>query len=244
MTRKEADHDAQATDRHCSVRTIKVNGEPTQAVIFPYRRGPAALLTCGSVIFFLVGLGLLFVATAAFWLLPRLSFKELMLAIPTTLMAVFLLLLGVVVAVYFGLASLSWGGALIGRTYVALTADALVLRDVLQRAVVPWDDLNVPGSKTVGIHTYIALRFRKRATVPLPLATRWNRRANRHLGFGNFDLWIDEYAISSAPLLVRAIRWHKKAPHTTEALTQGHQHWWASASPDSPDPGSPATHLR
>jgi hypothetical protein len=69
------------------------------------------------------------------------------------------------------------------------------------------------------------------ATVPLPRPTRWTRWANRRMGFGDFDLWVPEEAIASAPLLVRAIRWHKQAPRTTESLTLGHRQRWEDSQP-------------
>ena len=208
-------------------RTVTVNGVPTQAVVFPYRRGRAALLALGSALFVVLGLGCVVGAVAQFYGLTDARSSD----VPAALWALSLLLLGTVSVVFFGLTAVAWTAALLGRSYVALTAQALVVRDVVQRAVVAWDDLNVPHVKSVGLQRYIALRFRKRATVPLPRLTRWTRWANRRMGFGDFDLWVPEDAIASAPLLVRAIRWHKQAPRTTESLTLGHRHQWEDPQP-------------
>jgi len=229
---KEAPPASPAADRYAPVlRTVTVNGVPTQAVVFPYRRLRAGLLTLGGAVFAVLGLGFMGSAAAIFYLLTLAPSHDAPTLIPAALLGPVFALLGAVTAGYFGLTSIGWAGALVGRTYVALTAHGLVLRHLPQRAVVPWDDLNVPRMKSYGLERYLALRLRKRATVPLPLMTRWNRRASRYLGLGEFDLWIPENAIGSAALLERAIRWHKKAPRTEEALLQGHLDGWNEPFP-------------
>jgi len=181
------------------LRTLDIDGVATSAVVFAYRRRRSILMVLGSLVFVLIGLA--FISVAVSQILAAFSSDSDITgvaAVPAVLWLLFLLVLGLVSVGFFGLAGIAWIATSLGRSYVAITADAIVVRDFTNRTTAPWDKITVPRTRTVGLQRFIGIRFRKDAGhVPMPRRARFTRRANRLLGFGEADIWLNANSIDA-----------------------------------------------
>lgn len=210
------------------LRTLDVDGVSASAVVFPYRRRRSAMMVLGSVVFVVFGLGFVLVSVSQLVAIFT-SDSDItgVAAIPAVVWNLVLLVLGLVSAGFFGVAGIAWIATTLGRHYVAITADAIVIRDFTNRTTTPWDKITVPRTRRVGLQQHIGIRFRKDAGhLPLPRRARFARRANRLLGYGEADIWLSANSIGAPEQLIRAVRWHKRSPRTDTALTEGYACRW------------------
>ena len=200
------------TGRAPQERTISIGGVPTAAVVFPYRRlraGAFALIAAA------------FTAVGAVWLFRLASAIHVELPFPALLDNLLTGVVGLVCVGFFGPACLLLSGAAFGRCSIALTAEALVLRDPMFRIVVPWRQLEAVRTTTERTQQVLLIRLREDADIRWGARARLVRRLNRWAPYGEHDAWIVTSGVHCGDDLPRALRWHKRAPGTENALAEG-----------------------
>lgn len=205
------------TGRAPQERTISVGGVPTAAVVFPYRRLRAGALALIGAAFTAVGTVWLFRLASAIHV--DLPFSALLENLPTGAV-------GLVCVAFFGPAFLLLSGVAFGRCSIALTAEALVVRDLMFRIVVPWRQLETVRTTTERTQQVLLIRLVEDADIRWGARARLVRRLNRWPPYGEHHAWIVTSGVHRGDELPRALRWHKRAPDTETALTEGLDGRW------------------
>lgn len=200
------------------IRSIDVEGVPTEAVVFGYRRGRAIFLAVLSLVG-LVGIGV-------YWLRPLHMFRREFTFDLTR--ATFHMQLTVIFAVLFGMVAVMLIVQACRPHYVALTAEALIVHD-LKRTVVRWDMLGSYGTVRTGRQSLLMIWLR--ANPAAPDVNERGRAAGQEPGSADADVQIIADQIRALPLLLAAMSWHQDAPRTEEALIAGYTSGWRGPWP-------------